>query len=119
MNYNVAFCYACGMRKNLEQLEIYAYESPPVTSEPIKPLMVIPVVDNEAPVRATIVCHACVHKIDPDMWIGKDNWASLEPVVPFSLLPEAFEAVENRWDVRSYSPDSKRLEKLLEKVQCR
>lgn len=113
MNYTVTFCYACGERKILEQLEVYQYESPPMTFEPIKPLMVIPVVDGEAPIRAAIVCHACIHKIDPDMWIAKADWNGLEPVVPFSLLPEAFEAVENRWDVRSYGPDTHRLEKLL------
>jgi len=117
MNYNVAFCYACGTHKSLEELEVYRYDSPAITDEPIRPLFALPVVDSNdtVPVRTGIICHECMHKIDPDMWIGKDDWDSLEAIVPFSLLPEAFEAVENKWDVRAYGPDTHRLEKLLAK----
>jgi hypothetical protein len=56
--------------------------------------------------RAVVVCHGCFHKIDPDMWINKAIWDSINPVTPFERLPKAMfdgdNEGEERWDPETY-----------------
>jgi hypothetical protein len=37
--------------------------------------------------HCTVVCWACFHEIDPDMWIENQHWTALNPAVPADQLP--------------------------------
>lgn len=88
-------CQACGVEKDTEVKELYPYpDDGNFDDVPIDPLLTIdcqasPYIRVEADDwRVVTVCHACFHRLDPDMWIGRDGWGSLNPVIPFEQLPK-------------------------------
>ena len=102
-------CYGCGAEKDPAGKEVYPYpEDQTLCDGPIQPLFVIEcqsIARDEATgfhdFRAVVVCHECFRKLDPDMWIGEQCWRSLNPKVPFDLLPKPH---EEKWEPTSY-PD--------------
>ncbi len=81
-------CLACGVEKDMSLKEVYPYtDDRIVVDEPIEPLLTI---DCEGlfDCRAATMCHACWHKLDPDLWISEDCWVSLNPITPFEQLPK-------------------------------
>lgn len=85
-------CLACGARKDPAVPELYPYPGDGVvTDRPLRPLYELdcePAVDG-APWRRVAVCHHCLHRLQPDMWISEACWAALDPVTPFAELPPA------------------------------
>ena len=84
-------CLACGVEKEMSLREVYPYTGDRiVVKEPIEPLMTIECEGSEDgnDRRAATMCHACWHKIDPDLWISQDCWVSLHPITPFEQLPK-------------------------------
>lgn len=80
-------CLACGVLKDPSIKEVYPYPEDGLIDEPINPLMTL---DCQGPLgdcRVVTVCHACFHRLDPDMWISDRCWLSLDPVTPFAQLP--------------------------------
>jgi hypothetical protein len=75
--------------------ELYPYpEEDYIITDPIDPLMELdcqgrPLNDGSgySDFRRVMVCHECFHKLQPDMWIGQDNWESLNPMTSFENLP--------------------------------
>ena len=89
-------CFGCDVEKDTEVLEISPFaEEDGLTDEPIDPLMVLdcqgPRIPNDpnnySEFRMVVVCHACFHKLSPDMWIGKTCWETINPKVPYDKLP--------------------------------
>ncbi len=80
-------CFLCGTEKDPSILETFPYEEGSLTQEePIDPLLVIECETNSV-WRAAVVCHHCFHRLDPDMWVLGKHWDSMDPKVPFRLLP--------------------------------
>jgi hypothetical protein len=83
-------CLACGVEKDMSLKEVYPYAGDRmVIREPIEPLLSIECQGSEDwhCWRLATLCHACYHKLDPDLWIDQDCWVSLSPVTPFEQLP--------------------------------
>ena len=89
-------CFGCDVEKDTEVLEVSPFaEEDGLTDEPIDPLMVLdcqgPPIPNDpnnySEFRMVVVCHACFHKLSPDMWIGKTCWETINPKVPYDKLP--------------------------------
>ena len=84
-------CFGCGLQKDTDVLEAYPYpEEDGIVDYPIAPLHVIDCrsgYGSTSEWKVVVVCHGCMHKLAPDLWIGEDNWKSLDPVVPFEKLP--------------------------------
>jgi hypothetical protein len=85
-------CLACGVEKDTSVKEIYPYpDDGIIDDEPIEPFLSIECQGGPGPVsdwRFVTVCHACFHKLDPDMWISERCWLSLKPITPFDQLPK-------------------------------
>lgn len=84
-------CQACGVEKDPKVLETYPYPEDDLWDEPIEPLLEIACQDyvgipNPGPFKKVLVCHACWHKLDPDMWISRNGWEALNPKVPWIEL---------------------------------
>src|SRR2546423_586954 len=79
-------CLACGVGKERQGKETYAYHDGIITDEPIEPLMTIDC-QGSGDWRVVTVCHACFHKLDVDMWISERCWRSLDPITAFEQLP--------------------------------
>lgn len=98
-------CYGCGALKNLKNLEISPYhEEDGLCDEPISPLMVIECEGEnkrDGKYKAVVVCLECFHKLKPDMWINKQIWDSIDPNIPFDVLPDARE--DDVFAVEKYS----------------
>jgi hypothetical protein len=84
-------CHGCGAVKDYAVLEVYPYpDDHIVTDVPIQPLFVLEV-EPEDPAglwRQATVCHHCLHRLDPDMWISERMWRGLTPVTPFAHLSQ-------------------------------
>jgi hypothetical protein len=81
-------CFGCGVEKDTEVLEFYTLDTGIVQDEPISPLFLLCCEGpGDEPMRQTMVCHGCFHRLDPDMWIDHRGWAGIEPRVPFERLP--------------------------------
>jgi hypothetical protein len=89
-------CFGCGVYKDPEKKERYPHkEDGLVTNEPIAPLMVIdcqgPRIPNHpegySEFRVIVVCHECLHRLKPDMWVSEACWAELKPMVGYRQLP--------------------------------
>jgi len=89
-------CFGCDIEKDTEILEISPFaEEDGLVDEPIIPLFVLDVEDpqipndpnNDSEFRMVVVCHTCFHALDHDMWISKDNWDAINPIVPYHKLP--------------------------------
>ena len=88
-------CQACGAVKDRSCKEVYPFPVDHLIDTPIDPLCELdcqggPLNDGSGycDFRRVTVCHACFHKLSPDMWISQSCWESLSPVVPFKDLPE-------------------------------
>jgi hypothetical protein len=84
-------CQACGIEKDTSLKEVYPYTGDRiVVREPIEPLIEIECEGsiNGDDWRIATMCHACWHKLDPDLWISEDCWLSLHPITPFEQLPK-------------------------------
>lgn len=110
-------CLACGVVKDTTAKEVYQYpEDGIIDDEPIQPLFTVEchgsllTSDERGGVRTFdwrigIVCHDCLHRLDPDMWISDTCWASLNPVTPFHLLPHPINDESSpgaRFEVEAY-----------------
>lgn len=91
-----ARCHGCGASDDRSRLRVYPWPNEDhITDRPIGPsfeLDVAPDDDDEQewpPSRwkRASVCHACFHRLDPDLWISQGMWESLGPLVPFEQLP--------------------------------
>jgi hypothetical protein len=87
-------CFGCDIEKDLDISEIYPYEYG-LADEPIQPLFVLdcqgPRITNDpngySEYRMVVVCHACFHILDPDMWISEGCWKAINPKIPYDKLP--------------------------------
>jgi hypothetical protein len=95
-------CLACGVEKETTAKEVYPYpDNAIVTDTPIVPLFAI---DCRGPEwRVAIVCHDCMHKLDPDLWITDSMWASLAPITSFEKLPLPRGQQIARFNVEDYA----------------
>ena len=100
-------CMSCGAEKEFSVLEVYPYpEDDRLCTDPIEPLFVLECQGRDefkGIWKACVVCHECFHKLDPDMWISSNCWASLKPQTLFQDLP-AMVHHENpgRWKPETY-----------------
>lgn len=84
-------CHGCGVEKDPAVKEVYPFpEDNIVTDRPIQPLHELDCepTDDALPWKRVTVCHGCLHRLEPDMWISQQCWESLNPVVRFSELPD-------------------------------
>ena len=84
-------CLSCGVEKDPNILETYAWEDDCLTTEEtISPLIgELDCQSNDGKIwKKVIVCHQCFHKLEPDMWISEGMWRALNPVVPFENLTD-------------------------------
>jgi hypothetical protein len=82
-------CLACGAEKDRGVKETYPYpDDGIITDEQIEPLMNVDCQGRGDDWRVVTVCHACFHKLNPDMWINEHGWRSLNPITPFEQLPK-------------------------------
>ena len=106
-------CLACGVVKDTESLEVYPYADDGIDQDgPIKPLFVLECQgprtgegDAQSEWRAVIVCHTCLHRLQPDLWISEQCWLSLSPLTPYGRLPLVLPATHksDRFDVETYA----------------
>jgi len=96
-------CLGCGAEKDWETLEVYPYpEEDRFITEPIQPLFCLDCVarddvpDEHRKWRRVVVCHECIHKLDPDMWISSRCWKSINAVTTFEDLPLLYDENEKR-----------------------
>lgn len=83
-------CQACGIEKDMDKKEIYPYDTDQLNAEvPIDPIIDIACHTGTIgdKYRVANVCHECFTRLDPDMWISKEMWENLNPIVPFDDLP--------------------------------
>lgn len=83
-------CLACGVEKDPAVDEKYPWpDEDYVSDDPIPPFFVLNCEpeDDAAEWKETRVCHACFHKLSPDLWISQRCWEALRPVTPFGELP--------------------------------
>jgi hypothetical protein len=83
-------CFGCGVKKDTDVLEAYPYPDDGIVDYPIAPLHVLDCQSGNGHTsvwKVVVVCHDCLHRLDPDLWISEDCWRSLNPVVPFDKLP--------------------------------
>ena len=85
-------CFGCGAEKDLTAKELYPFpEDGLISDEPIDPLFVLCCEgwDEHSGVwKQVVVCHVCFHKLEPDMWISSNCWATINPKVRFEGLPD-------------------------------
>lgn len=80
-------CLACGVEKDSTIKEVYPWaKEDGIINEPVEPLCYL---DCEGALdwRVVTVCHACFHRLQPDLWISEDCWLSLNPNTPYERLP--------------------------------
>ena len=74
------------VEKDTSVAEIYPYpDDSVVTDQPVDPLFAIDCQGGDW--RVAIVCHHCLHRLNPDLWISERCWEGLDPVTPFGGLP--------------------------------
>jgi hypothetical protein len=80
-------CLACGVEKDMEFQEIYPYTGDRIViGGPMEPLLTIECA-GDVDWRNATLCHACIHKLDPDLWISEACWLTLNPITSFDQLP--------------------------------
>lgn len=80
-------CQACGTEKGTDIQEVYPYpEDDYFDNDPITPLFDMELQLLDKTFRKVTICHECFHKIKPDMWLGLNEWESLQPVTPVEQL---------------------------------
>lgn len=90
---NLKPCHACGVQKDPSVLEVYPFpDDCIITEEPIAPLFEIdcqPGGTGFGPGEWKVIslCHACFHRLLPDMWTCQDHYEALNPVTPYGELP--------------------------------
>lgn len=84
-------CNGCGIVKDINTREKYPYSG--MTNEPIVPFIILEVA-SDVEWKWCLVCHHCFHKLEPDMWISREMWESINPVASFD-------------DLKSVKPDFK------------
>ena len=98
-------CLACGAVKDTSVKELYPYPEDAITDDrPMAPLFVIDC--RGVDWRVVIVCHHCVHRLDPDLWISDHCWTALNPITPFHELPFPLKdenTRSTRFDVEAYA----------------
>lgn len=85
-------CHGCGAEKDPAVPELYPFpDDHIVTDRPIRPIHTLEVepTNEDADWRHADVCHACLHRIQPDMWINQEIWEDISPTTPFAQLPPA------------------------------
>ena len=91
-------CFGCGIEKDPRGKEFFTGEYDGlIDDEPISSLFVLDVQPSSAEKKkwkATVVCHGCFDRLEPDMWISENCWKSLDPVLVFDDLPELPEGYE-------------------------
>jgi hypothetical protein len=84
-------CHGCGAEKDPAALEVYPYpDDDRFGAEPVRPLFTLdaqPRPPEAGEWKAVNVCHHCLHRLDPDMWISSTCWKSIDPVTPWADLP--------------------------------
>jgi hypothetical protein len=82
-------CQGCGVEKDPNILEISPHhEEDGLCDSPIAPLQRLDCQDYNFhdKFRSVLVCHECFHKLQPDMWIAREHWEDINPVIPFEHL---------------------------------
>jgi hypothetical protein len=79
-------CLSCGVEKDTEVKEVYPYPDDGLVDDPIRPVSFLDCQDGRD-WREVVVCHECFHRLEPDQWISRRCWETLEPVTPFGALP--------------------------------
>jgi hypothetical protein len=82
-------CQGCGVDKDPAVPEVYPFpDECRLTTNPIPPFFQLDCQDYEGKKesKTVTVCHRCFSKLDPDMWIARGHWESINPVVPFDHL---------------------------------
>jgi hypothetical protein len=79
-------CMACGMEKDPLKKEVYPYPEDGMVDQPVTSLWQLDCQGGDW--RWVVVCHHCLHKLAPDMWISDDCWRALNPITPFEKLPK-------------------------------
>lgn len=72
-------CYHCG--------EAYPVAGPDVPSGTPCIAMYEGHETNKPSCQAIVICTLCMEKCDFDMWTNEREWASTNPLVPYSKLP--------------------------------
>ena len=82
-------CMACGVEKDEDVKEAFPYPDFGIIDGPIDPFFHLDCEprDGKKHWRRVRVCHECLYKLEPDMWISSQCWERLDPVVPFEDLP--------------------------------
>lgn len=101
-------CHGCGVEKDFKDKEKYPYPEDILFGDAqIDPLFQIdcqPYKFNDAGWKRVTICHNCFHKLQPDMWISRDCWESINPVVPFNELPDMPEG-GGQWELEENDYD--------------
>jgi hypothetical protein len=86
MNADLKTCHGCGLTYDITIEEVYPYpEDETICEDPIPPILEINC--SGQPWRRVNVCFDCFHKLQPDMWIDRRGWESINPTTPFAELP--------------------------------
>lgn len=87
-------CFGCNTEKDTDVLEVSPFaEEDYLINESVPPLFIIDCDGPSIPpheyseTRMVVVCHTCFHALDPDMWISKACWDSINPTIPYDRLP--------------------------------
>lgn len=88
-------CFACGIEKDMDILESSEFNPDfGYTNQLRAPIFVLDV-DGPNEFRQTLVCHTCFIKLDPDMWISKKCWDTLNPKIQYHKLPICVEGLRD------------------------
>jgi hypothetical protein len=101
-------CLAYGVVKDPRVKEFYPYPDDGIVDDrPNGPLWVIHC-QGHPEWRAVVVCHHCLHKLEPDLWISSNCWASLNPITPFEELPMIRKGSDGKdpYDIELYAEDA-------------
>jgi hypothetical protein len=87
-------CHGCGVEKDQTVLEVYPWAAEDeMSDEPLPPIFekyhCQPYEFGKGHQWKSVdMCHACFHKLLPDMWIDRRGWEAINPVTPFDQLPD-------------------------------
>ena len=86
-----ARCDACGIEKDLGQEEVYPFDDEAIDNEfPSPPLIDVECqpINRNRPWKTAKVCHRCLYKLGPDLWINQVIWDTFHPVKSFEDLKD-------------------------------
>jgi hypothetical protein len=88
-------CHVCGVDKDPDTLEVFPWhEEHGIVDYPIEPLFDLDCQPGDPgniagrPWKKITFCHTCFHRLNPDMWTCQKHYEALNPVTPFSELPD-------------------------------